>query len=100
MLTIACMITGALFFNAVPHIVKGICGEAHMSPFGRQSAPWINVLWGWFNLIIGATLAIYSGFPEWTLCQWLDFSIGGIITSLGLAIFWANPEAKLPWHKD
>jgi len=100
MSTIVCIIAGTFVFNAVPHIVKGICGEKHMSPFGRQSAPWINVLWGWFNLILGAIFAVYTGFPEWNTCNWIEFSIGGIVTSIGLAIFWANPDAKLPWHKD
>ncbi|ETR72991.1 MAG: hypothetical protein OMM_07216 [Candidatus Magnetoglobus multicellularis str. Araruama] len=93
-------ISGILILNAVPHIVKGICGEKHMSPFGQKSSAWINVVWGWANLICGAIIAINLDFPNWTTDLWLGFCAGGMGTSVGLAIFWSDPNARLPWHKQ
>jgi energy-converting hydrogenase Eha subunit H len=42
-----------LLFNAIPHLVQGICGESHMTPFAIISAPAVNVIWAWVNLLIG-----------------------------------------------
>ena len=92
---------GAIFiFNGVPHFMQGICGRRHMTPFGRSSSPSLNVIWGWINWIIGGLLTKLS-YPEgWMISHWVAFLLGGAVVSLSLATFWANPNAKLPWHKD
>jgi hypothetical protein len=60
----AYFLAGALLANGVPHFVKGICGEKFETPIAlwrgeKQSAPWINVAWGWVNFAIGAALLHY-----------------------------------------
>jgi hypothetical protein len=87
-----------LLFNAIPHLVQGICGESHMTPFAIISAPAVNVIWAWVNLLIGGWLLKSSQPKEWTPRFWLTFCMGGFIISLSLAIFWSNPHARLPWQ--
>jgi len=46
------------FTNAVPHFVKGICGDRFPTPFAKrpgkgQSSPTVNVLWALLNLLLG-----------------------------------------------
>jgi len=91
-------LSGLFFFNGVPHLVQGICGKRHMTPFARSSSALANVVWGWVNLIVGGLLAgaacgLHSAF-------WIPFALGGLVISAYLAVFWSNPEARLPWHKS
>jgi len=94
------LVCGALMFNAIPHIVKGICGETHMSPFAQKSSACVNVIWGWINLIIGAAIAFSLDYQSWGTGMWICFSAGGIGISVWLSLFWSNPDAHLPWHSD
>ncbi|TCV91310.1 hypothetical protein EC912_11256 [Luteibacter rhizovicinus] len=52
---------GAFLFNAIPHLAAGLQGMPFPTPFSRPrgvgpSSPWVNVLWGMFNLIAGLIL--------------------------------------------
>ena len=97
---IGAFISGLFLFNAIPHMVQGICGKNHMTPFSRKSRPIVNVIWAWVNLIIGL-LILNAALPP--ACSWVwagAFLLGGLVISLYLAVFWSNPEARLPWHKD
>ena len=57
---------GAFLANAVPHFVSGVTGHPFQSPFasppgvGLSSAA-INVLWGFFNLVIAYLLLCRVG---------------------------------------
>jgi hypothetical protein len=58
---IACFFAGLFLANAVPHFVKGICGDAFPTPFAKPpgkglSSPIVNVVWALFNLIVGYIL--------------------------------------------
>jgi hypothetical protein len=86
-------------FNAIPHLVQGICGRRHMTPFSPESSAAVNVIWGWINLVIGALLAHISYSHEWSLGSCIAFCVGGFSVSIYLAIFWSNPDARLPWHR-
>ncbi len=60
----AFFLAGTLLANGVPHFIKGICGEKFVTPMAlwqgeKQSSPWVNVIWGWLNLAIGAALLHY-----------------------------------------
>jgi hypothetical protein len=44
--------------NAIPHLVNGMSGDWLPTPFANPpgkglSSPTVNVLWAWFNLIVG-----------------------------------------------
>ena len=57
---------GAVLTNAVPHFVSGVMGRPFQSPFATPpgeglSSSTINVLWGFFNLVIGYLLICRVG---------------------------------------
>lgn len=97
---IGAFFSAALLFNAIPHLVQGICGKKHMSPFSVQSSAATNVLWGWGNLLVGVLIGRASHWEAWTASSWIAFGAGGVGLSVYLALFWSNPDARLPWHKD
>ena len=74
---------GAFLANAVPHFVSGVMGKAFQSPFAKPpgqglSSSTVNVLWGFFNIVVGYVLVCHVG----------DFGlkISGDIFALGLGI--------------
>lgn len=95
---IAAFITGLLIFNAVPHLVQGICGKKHMTPFSPKSSAWTNVVWGWINLVAGVIVGAIFQCCQGGLTVWIAFGAGGFAVSLYLSLFWSNPDARLPWH--
>jgi hypothetical protein len=57
---------GAFLTNAIPHFVSGVMGRPFQSPFANPpgeglSSSTINVLWGFFNLVIGYLLICRVG---------------------------------------
>ncbi len=57
---------GAFFTNAIPHFVSGVTGRAFQSPFAKPhgkglSSSTINVLWGFFNVIVAYALVCRTG---------------------------------------
>ena len=107
--TILDLIAGAVAANAIPHLVKGITGERHMTPFGRRSSAPVNVAWAFLNIVVALLLLqldsrreIFSLPAAGELAgPWLlAFLAGALLTALFLAIFWSDPEARLPWHRD
>lgn len=57
---------GAFLANAVPHFVGGIMGEPFQSPFAKPrgvglSTSTVNVLWGFFNLVVAYILTCRVG---------------------------------------
>ncbi len=97
---IGAFFSAALLFNAIPHLVMGITGKRHMSPFSASSHAVTNVFWGWMNLVAGALLGRACHWETWHASSWVAFCAGGLVLSVYLAAFWSNPDARLPWHKD
>ena len=95
---IAAFVSGMLLFNAIPHLVRGICGKVHMTPFAPQSSAWVNVVWAWGNMVIGVWIGCFFHVMQEGIAAWIGFGLGGFVISLYLAIFWSNPNARLPWH--
>ena len=58
---VACFFAGAFLCNCIPHLVCGLRGEVFPTPFAKPrgkgpSSPFVNFLWGVFNLLAGAYL--------------------------------------------
>src|SRR3569832_613245 len=58
---VAWLFAGVFLTNAIPHTVQGLSGNPFPTPFasppGRgNSPPELNVLWGFFNFIVGGVL--------------------------------------------
>ena len=103
------LVAGAFAANAIPHLVKGITGERHMTPFARRSSPAVNVAWGFANVLVALlVLQLASrrevfalpGAAELVGPRLFAFLAGALLTALALALFWSNPNARLPWHRD
>lgn len=75
---------GAFLANAVPHLVSGMMGRPFQSPFAKPSgqglsSSTVNVLWGFFNLVVGYLL----------VCRVGDFELrdASDVAALGLGMF-------------
>lgn len=100
---------GFFAWNSIPHLVKGITGQTHMTPFKRVSSPVLNMAWSFVNVILALfVLGLASGQGGLTV-PWaadlagmnlLVFLAGGVFCGFWLASFWSNPKARLPWQKD
>ncbi|WP_283148468.1 hypothetical protein [Silvimonas soli] len=80
---IACFFGGVFFTNAVPHLVRGVTGQPFQTPFAKPSGKGlssssVNVVWGWFNLVLAYALLFRAG----------DFDIhaSGHVAAFGLGI--------------
>ena len=57
---------GAFLANAIPHLVSGAMGRPFQSPFAKPpgrglSSSTGNVLWGFFNIVVGYVLVCRVG---------------------------------------
>jgi hypothetical protein len=99
---VAWFFAGAFLTNAIPHVVKGVCGERFPTPFASprgvgESSAVINVLWGFCNIAIGGAL-LYVFLPQlpppWPLCA--VALIGGFIIALYLARHFGRVRKQTP----
>ena len=100
---IKALFAGFLLFNSIPHLVKGITGQIHMTPFKRKSSPTLNITWAFINL---AFVILLLGFDSNGMINlprgnevWA-FMIGGFVLGLTAAWLFGRKNARLPWHKD
>ncbi len=83
---------GALFTNAVPHFTAGLMGRPFQSPFAEPpgeglSSSTVNVLWGFFNLVLGYLLICRVGM--------FDLRATGHVLAAGLgALLLAVPTSR------
>lgn len=82
-------LVGAFGVNAVPHFVKGVTGERHMTPFGAESHAVTNAVWGSLNaLLAGALLWGYAHAAEGETLA-VAFGTGTAMAVL-LASYWGE----------
>jgi hypothetical protein len=81
---------GVFFANAVPHFVSGVMGEPFQSPFAKPpgkglSSSAVNVLWSFFNIVVGYLLICRVGdFGLKVTGDVMPFAIG--ILAMGLLL--------------
>ena len=88
---IATFFSGMFLANAIPHLVNGISGNPFPTPFAYPpgkglSAPWINVLWAFFNMMVGYLLFVYGRISKSNKISLLIFFIGALTIALMLSI--------------
>ena len=82
---------GVFAANAVPHFVAGVMGRAFQSPFAKPpgkglSSATVNVVWGFFNAVVGYLLVARIGtFHLRATSHILAFGLGMLLISLNLA---------------
>lgn len=96
-------LAGSFLTNSVPHIVSGIIGHKHMTPFAKESTAMVNIFWGYLNLLFGAWFMNQSGRDLTTVLSFDSFSMSFLIGSFAIAIIaawlFSNPNSKFPWFK-
>lgn len=97
---IIAFVFGFFATNSLPHIIPGVHGKPFYSPFasppakGKSSAV-VNVLWGFFNIVVAYTLFVATKINLRDVAQGVGFLLGILITSLILAItFGANNKKE------
>jgi hypothetical protein len=78
---------GAFAANAVPHFVAGVMGHPFQSPFAKPpgkglSSSTVNVVWGFFNAVVGYLLVARVGaFDPRATSHILAFGVGALLIS-------------------
>jgi hypothetical protein len=82
---------GVFAANAIPHFVAGTMGRSFQSPFAKPpgkglSSATVNVVWGFFNAVVGYLLVAHVGaFDPRATTHILAFGLGALIISIFLA---------------
>ena len=93
-------LAGNFAFNAIPHIVSGVIGNKHMTPFGKESSAIVNVVWGFANIAIAVVILNFTQAgiqPPPSGDYVIALLAGGFVMSLMAAKLFSNPNAKMPW---
>jgi hypothetical protein len=79
---------GEFAANAIPHFVSGTLGRPFQSPFAKPpgeglSSATVNVLWGFFNAVLGYVLVAHVGaFHPHVASHMIAFGLGALLLSL------------------
>ena len=82
---------GVFAANGVPHFVSGVTGRSFQTPFAKPpgkglSSATVNVLWGFFNAVVGYLLVAHIGaFHPRATSHVLAFGLGALLISISLA---------------
>ena len=82
---------GIFLTNAVPHLVSGMMGRPFQSPFAKPpgegiSSSTVNVLWGFFNAVVGYLLVVRVGrFELRSTTNALALGVGVLLIGLQMA---------------
>lgn len=96
-------LSGMFLVNSIPHLVTGINGSSHMTPFGKNSSALLNVIWAFANIIIGVWILNYSRNDITDVFSMSSFSwsfwIGALVMGLLAAWLFGKKDARFPWFK-
>src|ERR1700729_4241444 len=79
---------GISLANAIPHCVSGMMGQPFQSPFAKPpgkglSSSTVNVLWGFFNAVVGYLLVLRVGnFDVRSISDVVALAVGALLISL------------------
>ena len=79
---------GIFLANVIPHLVSGMMGRPFQTPFAKPfgeglSSSTVNVLWGFFNAVVGYLLVVRVGnFDLRSISDVLALAIGVLLISL------------------
>ena len=82
---------GAFLANTLPHLGNGISGHPFQSPFASPpgeglSTSTVNILWGFFNLLVGYLLVCRVGYFDLrSTSDVAALGLGGLLIGLFLA---------------
>jgi hypothetical protein len=83
-----------------PHFVQGISGAWFQTPFSSppgigESSPVVNVLWGFFNLVIGFALRFeFAPKGADAVLEWVFVGLGVLVIALFCAWHFGRVRAR------
>ncbi|KAA9379174.1 hypothetical protein F5972_13385 [Microbispora cellulosiformans] len=81
---------GLLVSNSAPHLGTAVTGRRHLTPFGRDSGPVVNLVWGLVNLTGGLLLLRTVAQAEGTDQKWYSrlvaFESGCAVFAMWMAV--------------
>lgn len=83
-------VAGILAGNGVPYFVRGITGQKHQTPFGNPSSAVVNVVWGWFSLLVAVVLWHFAPMRFHPRAALLAVSLGVLVIGVLLAQTWSS----------
>ncbi len=96
---LAAFFSGAFLSNAVPHFVKGICGDKFPTPFAKPpgkglSSPIVNTLWGSLNILVGYVLWHASTLKPGNHPGMIVFFIGFVLMAIMLSMNFVKKDKE------
>lgn len=95
---------GFFFANALPHLIKAIIGQKHMTLISRESSVYVNVLWAFGNFLISFVILGFnpkSGFLNLpTGVNFWAFVLGAFVMTNMCAWLFSRKKRWMPWHKE
>jgi hypothetical protein len=93
--------TGAFLCNALPHLAAGLQGRRFPTPFATprgvgESPAWINVLWGFANLLAGLTLLARAPVTVALSPEFGLVCLGGLLLGIYLALRFSKVRSQTP----
>ena len=87
---IANFVAGLFLCNCIPHLCAGLRGEPFPTPFAKppgqgKSSAVTNVLWGTFNLVVGALLLGYAPVDPGLNLRFTVFVVGFLLIGVPMA---------------
>ncbi len=96
-------LSGMFITNSIPHLVTGINGKSHMTPFAKNSSAMVNIVWAFINIVGGVWFLNYSGNGIADVFSFDSFSwsfwIGAFVMGLSAAWLFGKKDARFPWFK-
>lgn len=99
---VACFFGGAFLANSLPHLLRGVMGQAFQSPFAKPpgvgpSSASTNVFWGAFNLLVSYFLLLRVGnFSLRATPGALALGLGALLLALNIARHFGHNGGKAP----
>ncbi len=96
---LACFFSGLFLANAVPHYVKGVCGDKFPTPFAKPpgiglSSAIVNTLWGLLNIVIGYVLFRAGKLATGDTLALSLFFVGIAVISVQLSLHFTKKHAQ------
>jgi hypothetical protein len=86
-------LAGLFAANGAPHLIKGLVGQKHQTPFGKASSAVVNVCWGWINFVAAAISLHFARVHAHEYRAFALFAVGALLMSLLSATIWSkHPE--------
>ncbi len=96
---VAAFFAGAILMNAIPHGVKGVCGDRFPTPFAKPpgkglSSPTVNFVWALLNLVVGYVLYCKGGIAGGDRSVLVVFFVGMAVLGTLMSVRFASKHTS------